>query len=158
MSDFASRSPPKALSFSRSKPFNLRQTDGPVDQVLSVVARPPRAKSADNSRRECRLLAPKVSALLRVWAAASRAIGDSPSLSRLAGRTATIRYFSMAIDTETLKALVEDELACTADTRVTTQVRRLLIEPTPVLRDWDYGVKGQQFVHRDDFPLAVGAL
>jgi hypothetical protein len=64
----------------------------------------------------------------------------------------------MAIDTETPKALVEDELACTADTRVTTQVRRLLIEPMPVLRDWDYGVKGQQFVHRDDFPLAVGAL
>jgi hypothetical protein len=52
----------------------------------------------------------------------------------------------MAIDTETLKALVEDELARTADTRVTTQIRSLLIEPTPVLRGWDYGVKGQQFV------------
>ena len=52
----------------------------------------------------------------------------------------------MANDTETLKALVEDELARTADTRVTTQIRSLLIEPTPVIRDWDYGVKGQQFV------------
>jgi hypothetical protein len=118
---------------------------------------------------ECRLLAPKVSALLRVccsfqghWRLAKfvggKALRDPIHKSRLAGRTASIRYFSMAIDTEPLKALVEDELACTADTRVTTQVRRLLIEPTPVLRDWDYGVKGQQFVHRDDFPLAVGAL
>jgi hypothetical protein len=52
----------------------------------------------------------------------------------------------MAINTETLKALVENELARTADTRVTTHIRSLLIEPTPVLRDWDYGVKGQQFV------------
>jgi hypothetical protein len=65
---------------------------------------------------------------------------------RLAGRTATIRYFSMAINTETLKALVENELVRIADTRVTTHIRSLLIEPRPVLRDWDYGVKGQQFV------------
>ncbi len=52
----------------------------------------------------------------------------------------------MAIGTETLKALVEDELARVEDTRVTTHIRSLLIEPTPVLRDWDYGVEGQQYV------------
>jgi hypothetical protein len=52
----------------------------------------------------------------------------------------------MAIGTKTLKALVEDELARLADARVTTHIRSLLIEPTPVLRDWDYGVPGQQYV------------
>jgi hypothetical protein len=52
----------------------------------------------------------------------------------------------MAIDSDTLKTLVGDEVARTADIRVVTHVRSLLIEPTPVLRDWDYGVKDQQFV------------
>ena len=51
----------------------------------------------------------------------------------------------MAIDTETLKALVEVELARVADTRVTTHIRSLRIEPTPTLRDWAYGVEGQQY-------------
>ena len=52
----------------------------------------------------------------------------------------------MAIDSDTLKTLVRDELGRTADARVTTHIRSLLVEPTPVLRDWDYGVKGQQYV------------
>ena len=34
----------------------------------------------------------------------------------------------MAINTKTLKALVEDELAHTEDTRVTTHIRSLLVE------------------------------
>jgi hypothetical protein len=52
----------------------------------------------------------------------------------------------MAINTDILKALVEDELARMADARVTSQIRSLLIEPKPVLRDWDYGERGQQYV------------
>jgi hypothetical protein len=52
----------------------------------------------------------------------------------------------MAIGTKTLKALVEDELARLTDARVTTHIRSLLIAPTPVLRDWDYGAPGQQYV------------
>lgn len=52
----------------------------------------------------------------------------------------------MAIDSDTLKTLVGDELAHATDARVTTHIRSLLVEPTPVLRDWDYGVKGQQYV------------
>jgi hypothetical protein len=52
----------------------------------------------------------------------------------------------MAINTDILKALVEDELARMADARVTTHIRSLLTEPKPVLRDWDYGEKGQQYV------------
>jgi len=52
----------------------------------------------------------------------------------------------MAIDGNALKTLIEDELARMADIRVTTHVRSLLIEPTPLLRDWDYGAKGQQHV------------
>ena len=53
---------------------------------------------------------------------------------------------AMAINTDILKALVEDELARMADARVTNHIRSLLIEPNPVLRDWDYGEKGQQYV------------
>ena len=52
----------------------------------------------------------------------------------------------MAINTDILKALVKDELARMADARVTNHIRSLLIEPNPVLRDWDYGEKGQQYV------------
>ena len=46
------------------------------------------------------------------------------------------RYFSMAIDSKTLKALVEDELARTEHARVTTHIRSLLVEmmlqPLPI--------------------------
>jgi hypothetical protein len=52
----------------------------------------------------------------------------------------------MAINTDILKALVEDELGRMADARVTNHIRSLLIEPKPVLRDWNYGEKGQQYV------------
>jgi hypothetical protein len=52
----------------------------------------------------------------------------------------------MVTNTDTLKALVEDELARMADARVTSHIRSLLTEPKPVLRDWDYGEKGQQYV------------
>jgi hypothetical protein len=52
----------------------------------------------------------------------------------------------MAIGAETLKGLIEDELARVADARVTTHIRSLLIEPAPILRDWSYGAEGQQYV------------
>jgi hypothetical protein len=51
----------------------------------------------------------------------------------------------VAINTDILKALVEDELARMADARVTSHIRSLLIEPKSVLRDWDYGEKVQQY-------------
>ena len=52
----------------------------------------------------------------------------------------------MAVDTNILKALVEEELALITDARVTNHIRSLLIEPKPVLRDWDYGEEGEQYV------------
>lgn len=52
----------------------------------------------------------------------------------------------MAIDADTLKALVERELSCVTDVRVMSRVRSLLVEPRPELRDWDYGDPGQQYV------------
>jgi hypothetical protein len=52
----------------------------------------------------------------------------------------------MAINIEILKVLVEGELARMADARVASQIRSLLTEPKPVLRDWDYGEKGEQYV------------
>jgi hypothetical protein len=52
----------------------------------------------------------------------------------------------MAVDTDILKAFVEDELASVEDARVTSHIRSLLAEPKRELRDWDYGEKGQQYV------------
>jgi hypothetical protein len=52
----------------------------------------------------------------------------------------------MAINIKILRVLVKGELARMADARVARQIRSLLIAPKPVLRDWDYGEKGQQYV------------
>jgi hypothetical protein len=51
----------------------------------------------------------------------------------------------MPIDAETLRALVDRELEHLLDARVKAHIRRLLVEPEPVLRDWDYGEPGEQF-------------
>jgi hypothetical protein len=45
----------------------------------------------------------------------------------------------MATDTDTLKALVEAELAQLRDVRVAAHIRNPLIEPKAILRDWGYG-------------------
>lgn len=52
----------------------------------------------------------------------------------------------MTVDASTLKRLVEAELGMLRDKRVENLIRALLIEPTPALRDWDYGKLGEQFV------------
>lgn len=51
----------------------------------------------------------------------------------------------MSIDATTIKSLVEKELGCVSDTRVLMQIRKLLVEPNPIMRDWDYGEKGVQY-------------
>ncbi|PLR27523.1 hypothetical protein SGCZBJ_07455 [Caulobacter zeae] len=50
------------------------------------------------------------------------------------------------IDAKSLSGLVERELEAIADARVRDHVRSLLVEPRPILRDWDYGEPGQQYV------------
>lgn len=50
------------------------------------------------------------------------------------------------IDAKRLSGLVERELEAIADPRVRDRVRSLLVEPRPILRDWDYGEPGQQYV------------
>jgi len=52
----------------------------------------------------------------------------------------------MPINADTLKSLVERELERLSDVRVTTHIRGLLVEPKPVLRDWDYGKPGEQYL------------
>jgi len=51
----------------------------------------------------------------------------------------------MLINAEALTALVDLELERLLDARVKAHIRRLLVEPEPVLRDWDYGEPGEQF-------------
>ncbi|MGR4865611.1 hypothetical protein [Caulobacter sp. LARHSG274] len=45
----------------------------------------------------------------------------------------------------TFKSLIERELEVVADPRVLTAIRALMVEPTPVMRGWDYGEPDQQF-------------
>jgi hypothetical protein len=51
----------------------------------------------------------------------------------------------MPVSVEFLKALIERELATVSDARVTAHIRRLLVEPHPILFSWDYGEPGQQY-------------
>jgi hypothetical protein len=51
----------------------------------------------------------------------------------------------MAITAAVLKQLIAQELGTVADQRVQAHVRSLLVEPTPILRDWDYGQPRQQY-------------
>jgi len=51
----------------------------------------------------------------------------------------------MPISVETLKNLIEDEVASVSDSRVIAHIRGVLVEPHIVLHDWDYGEPGQQY-------------
>jgi hypothetical protein len=51
----------------------------------------------------------------------------------------------MAINAETIKTLIEDELQSVSDSRVVAHICGLLVEPHIVLHGWDYGEPGQQY-------------
>src|SRR5688572_23939039 len=51
----------------------------------------------------------------------------------------------MEIDGETLKGLIEEELANVSDPRVVAHIRGILVPPYVLLHDWDYGERGQQY-------------
>ncbi len=52
----------------------------------------------------------------------------------------------MSVTAATIKQLISEELENIIDKRVQVHIRSLLIEPTPILRDWDYGAPGEQYV------------
>lgn len=52
----------------------------------------------------------------------------------------------MSVDAQTLKTLIAGELEYLSDDRVKEHIRRLLVDPEPVLRDWDYGKPGEQYL------------
>jgi hypothetical protein len=60
----------------------------------------------------------------------------------------------MAIDAARLTDLIEVELSAISDERVKGRLRRLLVTPNVLLRDWDYGESSQWYpcwlVLRDD--------
>jgi hypothetical protein len=49
------------------------------------------------------------------------------------------------IDAQSLKALVESELAGISDGDVLARVRSMLVEPEVILRSWDYGDAGERY-------------
>lgn len=51
----------------------------------------------------------------------------------------------MAIDSETIKSLIDSELASVSDALVVQHIRGILVEPYVLLHDWDYGERGQQY-------------
>lgn len=51
----------------------------------------------------------------------------------------------MPIDAGILKAMIDRELERLSDARVKGHIRRLLVDPRPVLRNWDYGKPGEQY-------------
>lgn len=51
----------------------------------------------------------------------------------------------MAVDTQFLRTLIEDELTTLSDARVAAHVMELLVEPHAVLRSWNYGERDQQY-------------
>ena len=53
---------------------------------------------------------------------------------------------NVPIDAIQLKSLIEKELQAVRDERVVHHIRKLLIEPRAVFRDWDYGFPGQEYL------------
>ena len=49
------------------------------------------------------------------------------------------------LDADILKTLIAQELEHVSDARVVNHIRRSLVEPNAVLRDWDYGKPGEQY-------------
>jgi hypothetical protein len=45
----------------------------------------------------------------------------------------------MPVEDPKLRTLIETELARLGDDRIASRVRSLLVEPTEVVRAWDYG-------------------
>lgn len=51
----------------------------------------------------------------------------------------------MAINGETLRALISRELEHLSDARVLGHIQSLLVEPELIFRDWDYGRPGEKY-------------
>jgi hypothetical protein len=51
----------------------------------------------------------------------------------------------MTVTPAQIQALVEAELSALRDARVVTQIRGLLVQPTAISREWDYGPPGQTY-------------
>jgi hypothetical protein len=51
----------------------------------------------------------------------------------------------MSVEPQTLKEMVERELALLTDSRVTEFVKSLLVEPTITVRGWDYGCESESY-------------
>jgi len=51
----------------------------------------------------------------------------------------------MSVSPQQLIELIDAELAMLNDERVVLYIRALLVPPTPVVRDWDYGAPGEAY-------------
>lgn len=51
----------------------------------------------------------------------------------------------MTMSLEQVRAMVEAELSAISDHRVESHIRNLLVEPTAIMRDWDYGAPEEAY-------------
>ena len=51
----------------------------------------------------------------------------------------------MTITPNKIRSLIETELSALHDARIVSHIQTLLVEPTVILRDWDYGNRGQTY-------------
>ena len=52
----------------------------------------------------------------------------------------------MTVDAKSLKHLIEGELIWVHDARVVSHIQAMLLEPYAIMRNWDYGPQGQQYL------------
>ncbi len=51
----------------------------------------------------------------------------------------------MTVTPKQIQALVDAELSALIDQRVVSHIRSLLVAPTAIMREWDYGAPGQSY-------------
>ena len=56
-----------------------------------------------------------------------------------------VRFVPMTIMAELINGLIERELSSVSDARVRDHILKCLIEPKPIVRDWDYGAEGEAY-------------
>lgn len=52
----------------------------------------------------------------------------------------------MAVEPAAIKAAIQEEVSSLRDIRVRAHIERLLVEPKPMLRGWDYGLPGEKLL------------
>ena len=102
------------------------------------------------ARERCAIAQPQRAAEPRAHGNRRPDPGHKPGVAFRSRPASDLTRFAVAVimpvDAKILKTLISRELGHLSDDRVKEYVRRLLVEPQPVLRNWDYGEPGEQYL------------